>query len=84
MPFYSKDKEVSMTLCITGNYNLEEIGKLLDFSDEVKHLIRRLLNVDPFERITLKQIIHHPWVASPCFKSTLTTSTACTLNNSYK
>ncbi|KAJ5083741.1 hypothetical protein N7456_013168 [Penicillium angulare] len=32
-----------------------------DIDDEVYDLLRRLLTKDPFKRITLKEIKHHPW-----------------------
>ncbi|KAI9256671.1 kinase-like domain-containing protein [Phascolomyces articulosus] len=38
----------------------EEIG--FDISDELKHLLHRLLTKNPEERITLEQVKHHPWV----------------------
>ncbi|KAI9490109.1 kinase-like domain-containing protein [Zychaea mexicana] len=38
----------------------EEIG--FDISDELKHLLHRLLTKNPDERITLEQVKHHPWV----------------------
>ncbi|KAG2219148.1 hypothetical protein INT45_002339 [Circinella minor] len=38
----------------------EEIG--FDISNELKHLLQRLLTKNPEERITLEQVKKHPWV----------------------
>ncbi|KAI9312228.1 kinase-like domain-containing protein [Dichotomocladium elegans] len=38
----------------------EEIG--FSISDELKHLLIRLLTKNPEERITLEEVKHHPWV----------------------
>ncbi|KAI8138441.1 kinase-like domain-containing protein [Fennellomyces sp. T-0311] len=38
----------------------EDIG--FDISNELKHLMHRLLTKNPEERITLEEVKHHPWV----------------------
>ena len=34
----------------------------LDISEDLKDLLKRILNVNPKERITLEQILEHPWL----------------------
>ena len=51
--------------------NMNELHKLItkgnpatinDISDEANDLINRILEVEPKKRITIEQILEHPWV----------------------
>ena len=64
LPFYSEDKEITMTYCITGDYLLHGCKIFEDLSDEVKDLIQGLLKVDPYERYDYEQILNHDWFRS--------------------
>ena len=51
-----------MTYCITGDYLLDGYEKFDRLNDDVKDLIKGMLQVDPYERFNLNQIQNHPWV----------------------
>lgn len=41
---------------------LEDILEFEEVDDELRDLLKRLLNKQPLKRITLKEVKHHPWV----------------------
>uniref|UniRef100_A0A0G4HLN4 Non-specific serine/threonine protein kinase n=1 Tax=Chromera velia CCMP2878 TaxID=1169474 RepID=A0A0G4HLN4_9ALVE len=50
--------------------------KWLHVSGQAKELIRKLLKVNPAERLTVEQVLHHPWLAASLG---VTTDTACVM-----
>lgn len=51
-----------MTYCITGNFFLEGNSVLDALSEDARNLIRGLLCVDPYERLSFEEIKNHPWL----------------------
>lgn len=45
----------------TGNYKMDENWNTV--SENAKDLVRKMLKVDPLERITINEIQKHPWLA---------------------
>lgn len=69
-PFYDENQEQLSQKILTGNYVFlqpwwDEIG------DEAKHLITRMLDINPETRITLEEIYAHPWVRKAGKQSSL-------------
>ncbi len=58
-PFFSRNENETFELIIDGLYITP-----LNWSDDLAHLISWMLTVDPSERITINQILEHPWVKS--------------------
>ena len=44
------------------NKRLDDVLEYEDVDDELRDLLRRLLDKQPSKRITLKEVKHHPWV----------------------
>ena len=59
-PFDGKDKEVIYDKILDEEYN-KHSRKLLDFSDEVRDLIDKLLEKDMDKRPSAKEALNHPW-----------------------
>lgn len=62
---------LSGTVPFKGNNNIKELHQLIlkgsaqtisDISEEANHLIQSLLEIDPKKRITIPQILSHPWL----------------------
>lgn len=55
---------VSHTDKTPSNHNkrLEDVLEYEEIDDELRDLLRRLLDKQPSKRITLKEVKHHPWV----------------------
>lgn len=55
---------VSHTDKTPSNHNkrLEEVLEYEEVDDELRDLLKRLLNKQPSKRITLREVKHHPWV----------------------
>ena len=63
-PPFSEDRRVDMELrdqVLTANYEFYP-GLFDDISEQAKDLIKRLLEVDPEERISSQQILQHCWL----------------------
>ena len=56
-PFKGKDIEEIQSLIFKGNYD-----KIKDVSEEVNDLISKMLKVNPKERISIDDILKHPWI----------------------
>ena len=56
LPFSDKDDEVNKKLVIKGQIKMPEF-----FSDQVKDLLKHMLDVNPMTRYTLQEIKDHPW-----------------------
>ena len=59
-PFDGKDKDVIYDKILDEEYN-KHSRKLLDFSDEVRDLIDKLLEKDMDKRPSAKEALNHPW-----------------------
>jgi len=60
-PFYgANDKEIFISV-LRGNPNMT-IEPWPSVSEEAKDLIRRMLDIDPKSRITVSDILKHPWL----------------------
>jgi len=44
------------------NKRLDDVLEYEEVDDEIRDLLKRLLNKQPAKRITLKEVKHHPWV----------------------
>jgi len=56
LPFHGKTKRELYRKVLKNKYDLNKSA-----SREVKNLIRRLIVVDPLQRITIDEIKDHPW-----------------------
>lgn len=45
----------------SGTYNLET-GVWKTINDQAKNLIKNLLNINPYERISTEEAMEHPWL----------------------
>lgn len=62
-PFHSASNREIMDKTCKGQYSLE--GKNWEnVSDAAKDLVRRMLTVDPAQRITVAGILQHPWIVN--------------------
>ena len=59
-PFGGRDDEAIMERVAIGKYDLES-PPFDELSKSALDLIRKLLNIDPNERITAEQALNHPW-----------------------
>ena len=64
MPFYSEQKDLTFKYTVVGDYVMEGDTIFEGVSDEVKELIKGLLEVDAKNRLTVEQAIDHPWFTS--------------------
>jgi len=60
VPFKANNMSELHAQILKAKYNLKE--DKVPLSDEVKHLIRALLEVDVSKRLTVKQARKHPWL----------------------
>ena len=60
-PFWAPSEDGVCAAVLKGEYDLQS-GLWRDVSDEAKHLLRRMMEVDPKKRITAAEILEHPWV----------------------
>ena len=75
-----KGQEWDEAACIRGDYlaNLttqKKVDTWNDLSLEAKHLIKRLLDVNPVTRITAKEALMHPWICG--VHGTTSSGTSC-------
>jgi serine/threonine protein kinase len=62
-PFHHRSHREKLIATVSGSYRLE--GEEWDFiSDEAKDLLRRMLETNPLQRITAKEVMAHPWVVN--------------------
>ena len=59
-PFDGKDDEEIITKISSGNYNNKE-PNLLKHSEEVRDLVKKLLQKDINKRYSAKEALNHPW-----------------------
>ena len=63
LPFDDKDNEVLFRKILKCKYDFPK-NKKYNISDNAKDLIRKILTVDPKKRITLEEILEHPFLAN--------------------
>uniref|UniRef100_A0A7S2U0C5 Protein kinase domain-containing protein n=1 Tax=Lotharella oceanica TaxID=641309 RepID=A0A7S2U0C5_9EUKA len=61
-PFYHEKTQKLYQQIKSGSYDFPE-KYWKDITPEAKELIRRMLTVDPAKRITIPQILQHPWIS---------------------
>jgi serine/threonine protein kinase len=62
VPFKASNMEELHKLILDGDYTISEgISTGITFISEAKSLIKRILVLDPKERITIPDIFMHPW-----------------------
>lgn len=65
--FYGEDgKKIKAAIC-KGKFSFGSLKTTL--STEIKDLITKMLDMDPFKRITMVDIINHPWMNQPAQKT---------------
>lgn len=57
VPFKANNMQDLHKLILTAKYNLKD-----EISEDAKSLLRALLEPDPFKRLSIKQILSHPWM----------------------
>ncbi|KAJ8959052.1 hypothetical protein NQ318_022307 [Aromia moschata] len=62
LPFRSSEPKVMIQLVIQGAYKMEE-ADWQGVSYEARDLVKRMLTVNPQTRITIDEILKHPWLA---------------------
>eukprot|EP00002_Diphylleia_rotans_P031031 TRINITY_DN6425_c0_g1_i1.p1 TRINITY_DN6425_c0_g1~~TRINITY_DN6425_c0_g1_i1.p1 ORF type:complete len:339 (-),score=81.84 TRINITY_DN6425_c0_g1_i1:153-1169(-) len=60
-PFYDDNVQVLFQQIVSGNFSFPEPW-WDDISDSAKDLIKRMLTVEPAERITASEAMQHPWL----------------------
>jgi len=66
-PFYHENTNMLYKLIRAGDYDFPVSWK--DISDSAKELVRGLLTVDPKKRMTVKEVLAHPWIAGTAASS---------------
>ncbi|KAJ8959051.1 hypothetical protein NQ318_022306 [Aromia moschata] len=61
LPFQSADKSTLGKLIVTGTYKMQ--GQVwAEVSEAARDLVKRMLVVNPHKRITVTEILNHPWI----------------------
>jgi len=61
LPFWGNYNHEVIEKILKGNYDLEEADIWYFVSEDVKDLIRSMLEYDPNRRISAVQALRHPW-----------------------
>lgn len=61
-PFECPDVQSTLLKAIAGKFKLN-----WQISRQAQDLIRKLLTVDPDKRITIKEVLSHPFIADNCY-----------------
>ncbi|KCV72870.1 calcium/calmodulin-dependent protein kinase I [Fonticula alba] len=61
-PFYDEDQATLFQTIMAGVFDFH-VEYWSHISDSAKDLIRRLLTVDPAQRLTAEEALRHPWIA---------------------
>jgi len=59
-PFYHENTNMLYKLIRAGDYDFPPFWK--ERSDSAQELVRGLLTVDPTKRMTIKEVLAHPWI----------------------
>eukprot|EP00732_Lithocolla_globosa_P005531 Lithocolla_globosa_v1_NODE_5785_length_1184_cov_15.126661.p1 type:complete len:331 gc:universal NODE_5785_length_1184_cov_15.126661:1140-148(-) len=68
-PFYDEDQATLFEMIIGGKYDFHK-DYWSDISDSAKDLIKKLLTVDPRNRLTATGALAHPWISGGEAKNT--------------
>ncbi|EGC28785.1 hypothetical protein DICPUDRAFT_59197 [Dictyostelium purpureum] len=60
-PFYSNDESIMYELIVKGEWSFPSNSDF-KYSNQVKDLIKSLLQQDPNKRLTVKESLGHPWI----------------------
>ena len=63
-PFKGKNVSELLSNILKGSYGFHD-KKWKKVSEEAKDLIRKLLIVQPFDRISIVNALNHPWFSQP-------------------
>jgi len=66
VPFKANNMQDLHKLILAAKYNLKD-----EISDSAKSLLRALLEPDPVKRLTIKQVLTHPWMVDAAEEGTL-------------
>ena len=61
LPFYSEEEEIIARKIIEGDLDLDTYS-LRDISDEAKDFMKKLLENNPDNRISINEAFQHPWI----------------------
>eukprot|EP00931_Biecheleriopsis_adriatica_P022025 TRINITY_DN14257_c0_g1_i1.p1 TRINITY_DN14257_c0_g1~~TRINITY_DN14257_c0_g1_i1.p1 ORF type:complete len:578 (+),score=123.03 TRINITY_DN14257_c0_g1_i1:164-1897(+) len=64
MPFHAKDEKQIVRLILSGSYKVKP-DHWKRISSEGQDFVRKLLVVNPDDRMTAEQALSHPWIADP-------------------
>jgi calcium-dependent protein kinase len=62
-PFWSEDDDEVFDQILAGDYNFDA-PVWRNISSSAKDLIRKMMTVDPKQRITAAKALQHPWILS--------------------
>lgn len=71
VPFNCNNPNISLQDQIKRGYYCFPASKFDHVSDKATHLIRRMMTVNPKKRITIKQVLLHPWLQDREVQNTL-------------
>jgi len=63
LPFYADQKKQTYKLIVTGDYGGFDDPVWDGISRDAKDLVKKLLDINPKARITLDEVMKHPWIA---------------------
>ena len=66
VPFKANNMQALHKLILAAKYNLKD-----EISESAKSLLRALLEPDPVKRLTIKQVLTHPWMVDAAEEGTL-------------
>jgi len=66
VPFKANNMQDLHKLILAAKYNLKD-----EISESAKSLLRALLEPDPVKRLTIKQVLTHPWMVDAAEEGTL-------------
>jgi serine/threonine protein kinase len=59
VPFKASNMKELHKMIMKGKYHLKE-----EVTDEAKHLLKAMLDINPKTRISVSKILEHPWLKS--------------------
>ncbi|XP_076183315.1 serine/threonine-protein kinase Chk2 isoform X2 [Ptiloglossa arizonensis] len=71
VPFNCQDKRVSLQDQIKRGYYTFPTSKFGHITEKAIDLIKRMLTIDPKKRITIKQVLLHPWLQDRELRNTI-------------
>jgi len=63
LPFYADQKKQTYKLIVTGDYGGFDDPVWDGVSKDAKNLVVRLLDINPKNRISLDEVLRHPWIS---------------------